>query len=314
MKTLIKTTLTVASLALAQGAAAQMADTPDAFRALQGMGKELSREMVGGTMKLYGGMLAGQTAEGVTVTQGQSYGPHERNVLDVFAPDGAEGLPVLVFVHGGGFVRGDKGDVANIGRWFAQHGVVTVTMNYRFAPESTWPSGAEDVAGALEWIKGNIAGLGGDASKIVIAGNSAGSMHVADYTFHEDQQNDGDGVIGAILISTPTVDLENRAIDPQRDALYYGTDGDRAAQSVVNAVDGRKIPLLIAYAENEPDVIIDQTRRLIEAVANRDGRLPLVTSAPGHNHISIVAHFGTADEGMGEDMLDFITLQALQAE
>lgn len=70
---------------------------------------------------------------------------------------------------------------------------------------------------------------------------------------------------------------------------------------------------MIAYAQNEPAVIIDQTRRMIEALVERDGRLPLIASAPGHNHISIVSHFGTADDTCGRDLLGFVTLQALLA-
>lgn len=297
--------LALSSVACA--AQAQVMETPDIAAALRGMGTELSKEVVGGTMKLYGPLHAAEDMSGFSVTPDQAYGAHERHKLDVFAPDGARAAPVLVFVHGGGFVRGDKGDVANIGREMARHGIVGVTINYRFAPDNMWPAGAEDLDAALGWVRANIAQHGGDPARIIIAGNSAGSMHVADYAFREELQTENDGVIGAVLISTPTVDLTAREIDPKRDALYYGTDGDRAAQSVVNALDGRTLPVMVAYAEYEPGVIIDQTRLLIEALAKRDGRLPLVASAPGHNHISIVEHIGTADETLGPDIVEFVT-------
>ncbi len=62
-------------------------------------------------------------------------------------------------------------------------------------------------------------------------GNSAGAMHVADYGFREELQHERDGVIGLVLISPPAVDLSGRELDPQRDALYYGPDGDRTDQS-----------------------------------------------------------------------------------
>ncbi|MCA0870672.1 carboxylesterase family protein [Seohaeicola saemankumensis] len=308
----LKTTLAaLIALTLPHTAPAQIADQPDLAAAIRGLGTELSRDSVGGTFKLYAPQHASDSDAGLTVTRDRAYGDHDRHRLDVYAPQGADSLPVMVFVHGGGFVRGDKKGAANIGRWFARHDVVTVTLNYRFAPDAQWPSGAQDVRRALDWIAANIAALGGDPARIVLAGNSAGAMHVADYTFREDLQAGDDGVIGAILISPPTVDLTARPVDPKRDALYYGTDGDRAAQSVINALDGRRIPLLIAYAELEPEVISDQTRRLIEAVARRDGRLPLVASAPGHNHISIVEHIGTADQTLAPDMLAFVRLQAL---
>lgn len=312
----MRTSLTIAAmcLALAGPASAQIAETPEAAAALPDLGRELSPDMVGGTMRLYGPMLASYGDEGLITAKDLSYGPAERNLLDVYAPQGADAAPVLVFVHGGGFVRGDKADVANIGRYMARHGIVGVTMNYRFAPNNAWPSGAEDLGLVLAWIQAEVAAYGGDPAKVFVAGNSAGAMHVADYVFREDLQHDGDGVIGAVLISTPTVDLTAREVDPQRDALYYGTEGDRAEQSVINHLEGREIPVMVAYAENEPDVIIDQTRILIEGLTARDGRMPLTYGAPGHNHISIVAHIGTADESLAREIVDFVTWQAMQAE
>lgn len=309
----MKTALTAIALTLSLpiAAAAQVADDPETFAKLEAFGSDLSREMVGGTQALYREMYASFTDEGLSITRDQAYGDHERNVLDIYAPEGASGAPVMIFAHGGGFVRGDKAAVGNIAHWAARNGVVGIAFNYRLAPDATWPSGGEDVAGVLGWIKDNVADFGGDPSKVIIAGNSAGSMHIADYTFREELQIEDDGVIGAILISPPTVDLENREIDPARDAIYYA-EGNRAEQSVVNAVEGRTIPVMVAYAENEPDVILDQTHRLINALTTRDGRLPLIVGAAGHSHISIVGHIGTADETLGPDMLEFIKLQALK--
>lgn len=291
---------------LAGPATAQLANTPEIAAKLPGLGYEMSREMVGGTMKLYRPLHAADDGAGVRVVS-DAYGGHERQVLDVYTPaEGAEGAPVVLFAHGGGFVRGDKKAVANIGRYLARHGIVAAMLNYRFAPEAKWPSGGEDMGLALAWLRANVAGLGGDPSRMFVAGNSAGAMHAADYAFREELQADGDGVIGAILISPPTVDLTARPVDPKRDALYYGVDGDRAAQSVVGAVPGRAMPVLVAYAEHEPAVILDQTRLLIEALVKRDGRLPLIAAVPGHNHISIVEHIGTPDETLGPDLVEFI--------
>ncbi len=309
----MRTVMLAAAMAAAAGmASAQVAETPKIAKRLQELGTELTKELSAGTSEFYAPLHQQGTDDGLSLSRDHSYGPHERHVLDVYAPEDADGTqPILVFVHGGGFVRGDKSGAANVGRWFARNGIVTIPINYRFAPENTWPSGAEDLAMVLDWVAANADQHGGDTAKIVLAGNSAGSMHVADYVFREELQRENDGVIGAILASTPTVDLNARELDPQRDLLYYGAEGDRAAQSVINALDGREIPLMIAYAELEPDVIIDQVRLLIEGVAERDGRLPLVVAAPGHNHLSIVQHIGTADEALAREMLGFINLRSL---
>src|SRR5688500_757131 len=70
------------------------------------------------------------------------YGGHERQRLDLF-PVESTGAPVVLFVHGGGFVAGDKQVsqtfYANVGRYFAAHGIVGACMNYRLAPTGGWP-------------------------------------------------------------------------------------------------------------------------------------------------------------------------------
>src|SRR5690606_19184141 len=113
------------------------------------------------TAAIFASLPARQDTEGATIARDLVYGPHERHRLDVFSPAGARNAPVMIYLHGGGFVRGDKSNVANIGYWFARRGIVAVTMNYRHAPEAQWPSGARDVATALEWLRKNIGQHGG---------------------------------------------------------------------------------------------------------------------------------------------------------
>ena len=86
-----------------------------------------------------------------------------------------------------------------MGAWAVRHGWVGVNMTYRYAPEVQWPAGAEDVAAAVAWLRGNIAAYGGDPDRIIVAGNSAGATHVAD--FAAGHGGDLAGVRGAALIS-----------------------------------------------------------------------------------------------------------------
>ena len=84
----------------------------------------------------------------VNIIRDIAYGTHERQILDLYLPSilNINQLPVVVFFHGGGFIRGDKRHRENIGHFLAVHGFATVLVNYRLAPESSWPSGAEDAA------------------------------------------------------------------------------------------------------------------------------------------------------------------------
>ena len=111
-----------------------------------------------------------------------AYGPDPRQVLDVFASPGASGCDVLVFVHGGAFVRGAKqgpeGLYGNVLTWFARQGFVGVNIEYRLAPEAAYPGGAEDVGRAVSWVRENIAAHGGDPARIILFGHSAGA-HLA---------------------------------------------------------------------------------------------------------------------------------------
>lgn len=309
------TGIALAGLAMAWTvpAQAQVAETPEIARQLRDMGTALTREMFAETARIYAPLYPALPVAGVETLADQRYGEAERNVLDVYKPAGADGsAPIVVFAHGGGFVRGDKAEVANLGPYFAQNGVVFVAMNYRFAPDARWPSGAEDMAGVIRWLHANPGLHGGDLSRIILAGNSAGTAHVADYAFRDGFRVADDGVIGAILISPPTANLTGHEIDPDRDALYYGTDpATYADMSYINHLHGRDIPVMVAVGGLDLPLVQDQASQLIAALYARDGHLPTVAVVPGHNHVSIVGHIGTGDESLGPDLLEFIRYTAL---
>ncbi len=108
--------------------------------------------------------------------------------LDVWTPDpSASGLPVLVWIHGGGFVTGTGSAPAHDGYTFARDGVVHVGINYRlgvegftFFDDGTENLGLRDQIAALEWVQRNIAQFGGDPSKVTIFGQSGGAVAVMD--------------------------------------------------------------------------------------------------------------------------------------
>ena len=134
----------------------------------------------------------------------------------------------------------DKRSYVNIGTFFARHGIVGITANYRLAPEAKWPNGAEDVAGTIKWIKANAAGYGIDADRIFLMGSSAGAVHVSGYAFFEDNQLENDGVAGAILVSLLNVDLVKKAgskgavLRSRGEKAYYR---DRSRQVPVHVAD-----------------------------------------------------------------------------
>lgn len=115
------------------------------------------------------------------------YGPAERNFLDVFVPHGDEtNRPVIMYVHGGGFISGDKmwteKVYSNIGWFFAERGIITVVINHRLVPHVKYPGGAEDIQMAREWIYNHIYSPQygrGSPEKVVLFGHSSGGAHIA---------------------------------------------------------------------------------------------------------------------------------------
>lgn len=110
--------------------------------------------------------------------------------LNIWAPDGAENAPVLVYIHGGSYCTGGSSNPAYNCKHYAKKGLVAVTINYRlnlFASAvgggHTGNYGLWDQITALQWIKHNIAAFGGDPNRVTIIGESAGAMSVQDLIF-----------------------------------------------------------------------------------------------------------------------------------
>jgi len=304
---------------LSPSANAQMsANPPEVGEKIKAMGARLTRDIVITTYKLYTPLLATAPQDGVKITLDQTYGPDARNRLDLYQPKARvkRGSPIVVYLHGGGYVRGDKKRQDNIGTWFARQGVIGIMANYRFAPKNTWPSGAEDIVSMIKWIKANARRIGGNAQKIFLMGVSAGAGHVASYVFFERFHINNDGVAGAILLSGPSYDLslnldrDGKKLSHSGELAYFGADlSKHEDMSSIRNVYGRKIPVFIAYAEFDMPLIQRQNMVLIEALYKRDKMLPTVKQVIGHNHISITRHFNTKDQSLGPDLLEFIRLR-----
>ena len=111
------------------------------------------------------------------------YGPDKKwNVLDVYRPKDAEGdLPVLIDVHGGGWVYGDKERYQYYCMSLAQQGFVVVNFTYGLAPKRTFPAGMVDTDNVVKFVFANAKKYGFDTSKIFFAGDSAGANMAAIY-------------------------------------------------------------------------------------------------------------------------------------
>jgi acetyl esterase len=287
----------------------------DVAARLREIGPSLDIELV---RALYEPLLAQQDRSGVLVQPDLAYGAHERHRLDLYVPQEPappQGWPVVVLFHGGGFIRGDKRHRANIGWYLAQRGFVVALPNYRLAPESRWPSGPEDVVAVWQWLRVQVRARGGDASRIVLMGESAGAAHVAAATLRAEFQPADWHMAGAVLMSGPyNAHLEGLARaqfgvatpDPRNEA-YYGPDLSLwPAASTVDHVSARPFPLLITFAERDLLQMQVQAGELFARLVTGHGFQPELAMLRDHNHYSGGYSLGTSDETVAQRLLVFL--------
>jgi acetyl esterase/lipase len=172
-----------------------------------------------------------------------------RHLLDIYRPEGVTNAPVVLFVHGGAWMSGDKdfyGLHRKVGRFFAAHGFVAVVINYGLSPAVKHPEHVRDVARAYAWVRGHVAAYGGDRDRIILCGHSAGGHLVA-------------------LLATDEQYL--------RDPALKLTDADRAALKAVISVSG-------VYQVPGPDELIRLGEGLLNSMLAEQNMAPVTLRAP----------------------------------
>jgi triacylglycerol lipase len=263
------------------------------------------------TAAIYAPLQEKEPYHGVKVERAIKYGTADRNLLDVFMPETApSSRPVLIFVHGGAFVGGDRrtGDSPfydNIMLWAVKNGFVGVNMTYRLAPQAPWPAGAEDLATAIQWVSDHIGERGGEPARIYLMGHSAGAVHVASYVSHPGfQKVKGGGLAGAIMVSGIYDLTATPLADPER--AYFGADPARyPEQSSLRGLLVTKIPLMITSAELDPPGFVKQFDLLKEATCKSANRCAHAFMLPQHSHMSEVYSINAADTRLTDQILDF---------
>src|SRR5665213_1700435 len=263
------------------------------------------------TAPLYAPLQQKEPYLGVRIERDVKYGTAERNLLDVFMPETASSArPVLIFIHGGGFVAGNKHVPGspfydNIMLWAVKNGFVGVNMTYRLAPQSPWPAAAEDVAAVVAWVSTNIASHGGNPARVYLMGHSAGAVHVASYVAHpEFHKVTGGGLAGAIMVSG-IYDLTAGVGAPEK--AYFGADPSvYAERSSLQGLLATKTPLMIVTAELDP-LPFHRQFDLLQAAACKGANGCLhAFKLPQHSHMSEVYSINTADTRLTDQILDFV--------
>jgi triacylglycerol lipase len=288
-------------------------DIAEITRRIRALGSEISPQSIEGTAALYAPYQEREPYAAVNVARDVAYGSNERHRLDVFQATAPvnRAVPMLLFVHGGGFVGGDKRTPGspyndNVALWAVRRGLVGINMTYRLAPQHPWPAGAQDVAAAVGFLRKNAERYGGDARRIVLIGTSAGAVHCASYVAHpEFHVAERAGIAGAVLLSG-IYDIEAAPRNPFQ-AAYFGSDERQYGRaSTIEGMIASQVPLMFVLTEMDPSEFHAQTLLLLYAWLARHGRLPYFFHMMGHNHLSSSMHLNSPDGSLGERLLDFI--------
>jgi acetyl esterase/lipase len=250
---------------------------------------------------------------------------HERQVLDVHAPAGAKNLPVVFWIHGGGWQTGDKTMVALKPKAFMDAGFVFVSINHRLLPTVEMGDITRDVASALGWVHKNIATHGGDSTRLLVMGHSSGGQ-LAALMCTDDRYAKAEGfaltmIKGCVPVDADTFDIpaiievaETRARVHHLPLPAYGHRqkfGDDPAKhrdfsAVTHVARNKGIPpFLILHVAGHPDTAA-QARRLA-AVLGAAGISAKVVAGRETTHASINDNIGAADDAVTREVFAFVT-------
>jgi len=217
-----------------------------------------------------------------------SFGAGPRQRLDVYAPADAANAPVIVFIYGGSWASGSKDDYTFAGAALASQGFVTVIPDYRLVPEVRFPAFIEDCAAAMRWVADRIAEFGGDASRIVLVGHSAGAynamMLALDAHYLRDAGVDASRVRGVVGLAGP-YDFLPFDVDATRNA--FGQAPDVALTQPVHFARTDAPPALLLWGDADTTVGPRNIRGLEAALRGVGARVETKTY-PGVNHVDIM--------------------------
>jgi acetyl esterase/lipase len=181
-----------------------------------------------------------------------------RHCLDVYIPKGAKKFPVVVLIHGGAWVAGDKcscGLYSSVGEFLASQGVGVVMPNYRLSPWVKHPEHIRDVARAFAWTRRNVATFGGDPERIFVVGHSAGghlaALLATDESYLKAEGCSGQDIKGVVCVSgvyhIPDGNMEARLGGSDPDAFRLGTVMPPRGSGTTERGDGPGVPVSLNF-------------------------------------------------------------------
>jgi arylformamidase len=220
---------------------------------------------------------------------GIPYGPTEPERLDIF-PAAITGAPVFVFLHGGYWRALDSADSSFMAECFTKAGACVVAVNYALAPTVRLTEIVRQCHAALTWVRGNIAGFGGDPRRVHVAGSSAGAHLAAMMLADGSHQPEAAFITGATLLSG-LYDLEPVRLGHPNEWLELDAS-EVETLSPLRHPPRPRLPIVLSYAPSDTGEFKRQSECYVALAKARGCPVRFVPMA-GTNHFDIV--FGLAD-------------------
>lgn len=234
----------------------------------------------------------------ITYTEGDP-SDAAKHKLDLYLPTDKKNFPVLVFIHGGSWRSGDRSNYPALGNRFAKLGIGVAIPSYRLMPKNPHPAQIEDTAAAFAWVYKNIAQHGGDASRIYIAGHSAGghlvSLLALDDTYLKKYDIPLTAIRGVASISG--------VYDVSKLAGFAAAGEDNP--SPLKHVHAKAPPFLVSYCQWDYLALPLQAREFSAALKKSFDSVELLYD-PGQSHISEIIHVVQDDDPIAQAILKLI--------
>lgn len=208
------------------------------------------------------------------------FGEHQRQQVDIYEPEGAvDDLPLILFVHGGGWRMGDNAYVHAKPAYFTGRDYFFASTGYRLLPDHPVEEQAADIGAAVQALRGQASSIGFDANQIILMGHSAGAHLAALVASDPSYAGEAfDAIRGVVLLDGAGYDIAANMADasPRGFQLYNNVFGQEAARqaalSPVTHVGGRDAPNWLAlYVEERENARVQAqmlVNGLVEAGAN----------------------------------------------
>ncbi len=223
--------------------------------------------------------LSWEAAQCCDVDRDLAYGPDPRQRLDVYRAPGESrrGLPVLVFIHGGGWTNGYKEWVGLLAPAVTAFPAVFVSVSCRLAPDHRLPVPFDDCVRAIGWIHRTIADYGGDPESLFVGGHSSGGHLTALATLRPDRL-EAEGIpadaIRACLPVSARFDLvfdepEPGTVEHRHQSVLFAPGQDATPVSPFHQIGANRTPFLLAYGSRDMPSIISNNERMYDALLAR---------------------------------------------